>query len=767
MKFVYNLNIKIRGKLMTKFSWMVFFAVILVLTSTLCMGESISVDLSIDSEKVFIEPLEGYQRIRYTDPDAYSAARIGDPDLPAVMVRVLVPRDCVISGIRADETGRMPLGKYTPYPFQGYEILSKAGRDFIPPNADVYESGLIYPEKRITAESTGIARGFKILYFSYIPFEYDTGTSELYIYRHVRFTVSLSKLRHEGIAYRPNAVFNTIVSNAVINPSALESFYPDKMNPSAKATDYDMLIITTDNLLPASQEYADFRASAGISSVVRTVGNIISNYEGATDQLKIKNSIFQHVQNHNISYVLFIGDGGTSVSYSVPDQNLYGYLGADSDNTIPGDVFYSSFDGAFNWNADGDSRVGEMNGDNADISPDVIIGRLSVRQPQQVLDYKNKVASYISSLSHPTFPENLLLSGVQLFNYTGDAEAKSERLYNNYIAPYWETHNKHTLYDTTATVNISNLKALLEQGMNFFHMATHGGVTVWSMETGLAFSSANALALNNIPGIIITIACTSNAFDPEVSGAYDPCLGEAFTRNPNGGSIIYIGASRYGLGEGSLSGHGPSFQYNDWIFRYTLENTYQNIIGAGFTQSKIHMTGAANSDYGMRWVHLALNLLGDPSIKAHKQSGGGGVPVYRFFNTQKGGHLYTISEVERYNVEQLPQWSYEGIAFSVYNSSGSGGTPAFRFFNTRTGIHLYTINPAERDSIMDLPQWSYEGISFYVLPGQETGTVPVYRFFNNVRGGHFYTINEAERDSVMQLPQWSYEGVVFYVFAPA
>ncbi len=141
------------------------------------------------------------------------------------------------------------------------------------------------------------------------------------------------------------------------------------------------------------------------------------------------------------------------------------------------------------------------------------------------------------------------------------------------------------------------------------------------------------------------------------------------------------------------------------------------------------------------------------------------VPVYRFFNHVRGGHLYTISEVERdYIMNNLPQWTYEGVKFNVNDRLVPDVAKAFRFFNTNTGIHFYTISETERDTIMELPQWNYEGVKYFVFTEQAAGTIPVYRFFNHVRGGHLYTISESERDDVMELPQWTYEGICFYVY---
>ena len=156
---------------------------------------------------------------------------------------------------------------------------------------------------------------------------------------------------------------------------------------------------------------------------------------------------------------------------------------------------------------------------------------------------------------------------------------------------------------------------------------------------------------------------------------------------------------------------------------------------------------------------------GDGVLELFFNSRDGQVPVYRFFNTARGGHLYTISETERdYIMENLPQWTYEGIKFDVHDTLAPDTCAAYRFFNTRTGIHFYTINEVERDAVMQLDHYNYEGIKYYVFADFAQNTTAVYRFFNHVRGGHLYTVSEAERDTVMQLPNWTYEGISFYVY---
>lgn len=661
------------------------FLILALNSFNLLYSGPITIEINLNPELVELTPQGKFHRVWYRDINIYSRTDIGDPDIPAYMMRVLVPEGFELNQIDTREINRVNLGNIIPYPFQGHEILSKPKDDYFHFNKEAYRSGMTFPSEVTVYQKIGKTRGFNILYFSFYPFVYDSDAQELFFIENVSFEISYDINKNSiYTAYRPNETFTNIIKNSVLNPRDLKVFYPNMLTPVEKSTDFDMLIISTEYLREAAQTYAEFRASSGISYHIKTVSEIDSNYQGPNIQLKIKNCIFQYVQNHNITYVFLIGDGGYNTNYSVPDQNLYGYLplgsGTETDNTIPGDIFYTCFDDQFNWNANNNDRVGEMGVDNADISPDVIIGRLSVRTPQQILDYLNKVETYFSSINDPYFAENLLLSGVQLFYHSGDAKAKSERMYNEYIAPYWDIHNKYTLYDSDTMVNISTLSQALEQNMNLFHMATHGSVTSYSMSSGASFHSNNALQLQNIPGIVITIACTTNAFDPEVSNAYDPCLGEAFTRNPDGGSIAYIGASRYGIGYTTYDTHGPSFQYNNWVFKYLLQPAYHHNIGAALMQSKIQMVGAANSDHFMRFIHFALNLLGDPSIKAHTS-----VEIlgpYPIFNG------YTIDD-SMGNNNGIPNI---GETFKLYiNFRNAGNQPAIIDANITTDSNYATI----------------------------------------------------------------------------
>ena len=149
-----------------------------------------------------------------------------------------------------------------------------------------------------------------------------------------------------------------------------------------------------------------------------------------------------------------------------------------------------------------------------------------------------------------------------------------------------------------------------------------------------------------------------------------------------------------------------------------------------------------------------------------------GSTVYRFFRTDVGVHFYTASEAERDSIiNNLAQYSYEGESYLAASETAdplTGARPVYRFFNNSTGAHLYTMSEAERDSISgNLPNYTYEGVAYYGYESDRPGAAPLYRFYNPVIDAHFYTPSTVERDSILAtLPDYqleSGEGIAFYV----
>jgi hypothetical protein len=96
----------------------------------------------------------------------------------------------------------------------------------------------------------------------------------------------------------------------------------------------------------------------------------------------------------------------------------------------------------------------------------------------------------------------------------------------------------------------------------------------------------------------------------------------------------------------------------------------------------------------------------------------GVVPLYRFWNKQTGGHFYTISEEEKkFIIDNYSDiFVFEDVAFYVFKEQLNGTIPVYRFWNSELGGHYYTVSEVERDRIIVNVQSKYvfEGVAFYV-----------------------------------------------------
>ena len=155
-----------------------------------------------------------------------------------------------------------------------------------------------------------------------------------------------------------------------------------------------------------------------------------------------------------------------------------------------------------------------------------------------------------------------------------------------------------------------------------------------------------------------------------------------------------------------------------------------------------------------------------------------GSTVFRFFRPDEGVHFYTAGEREKDSIiENLPQFNFEGPSFvgAPEPAEGqdplTGVRPVYRFLNNDTGVHLYTIGENERNALEELSNYTAEGIAYYAYETEQEETISLYRFYNSVIDTHFYTPGINERNNVLEtLPDYQLEGrggneegIAFYV----
>lgn len=120
---------------------------------------------------------------------------------------------------------------------------------------------------------------------------------------------------------------------------------------------------------------------------------------------------------------------------------------------------------------------------------------------------------------------------------------------------------------------------------------------------------------------------------------------------------------------------------------------------------------------GVAW-DLAFELLTNEGSRATDRDL---APVYRFWSNESNSHFYTISESEKNKLvdNYSKTWAYEGIAFYAYppESQPLGAKPVYRFWSSVTGHHLYSISESEKDKLEReyADVWVLEGVAWYAF----------------------------------------------------
>ena len=143
--------------------------------------------------------------------------------------------------------------------------------------------------------------------------------------------------------------------------------------------------------------------------------------------------------------------------------------------------------------------------------------------------------------------------------------------------------------------------------------------------------------------------------------------------------------------------------------------------------------------------------------------------VFRFYDLKTGVHLFTATAGERDDIlGKLPWFAYERAAFKVRSYAESGSLPVYRFRNSTNGAYLFTMSEVEKNAVLNMPGFTLEGVAWWARsptsPG--SGTIALHRFRYLPSGSHFYSYSSAEVANIQTNLShlYQYEGIAFYVW---
>lgn len=496
----------------------------------------------------------------------------------------------------------------------------------VKPLKNIYKSSDPFPKTIIENTSTQRMSKYEFFTFEVSPFIYYPLEKQIYLIKNLRVNISYNLNSSQAGSNRfDDGTFYNILKDEVVNPEVLNfensNYIPNRIN---------YLIITDSSLIEAFMPLKEWKDQKGVKTEIISTQQIYSNYCGVTDQLKIKNCIKDYYENKGTLFVLLGGGVNT-----VPVQRVYSNAIDPADNTIPCDLYYSCFDNAFNWDGNDNKIYGEVT-DNVDLSPEVFISRAPVEAVSHTNAFVNKTLNYEKNPPLNNFANEMVNFGIEVFTQWGgrcDAAWLTERVFDDYIDPYWNgTHHSFYEIDSSGTsykIGDSLLTSEINKGYNFMFMASHGEPNEFLHPPAVSiFDIEDVYELNNPQeqGIIVTIACFTNAFDDIIGYStstgypilFDSCLSESFLRYDAGGAVAYHGSSRFGLGLAEASSDlGPSFLHSAWFFKSLFSGqpfTNKHKLGAVAAKTKIHFLAASTIDNSYRWLQFTLNVLGDTEL---------------------------------------------------------------------------------------------------------------------------------------------------------
>jgi hypothetical protein len=409
---------------------------------------------------------------------------------------------------------------------------------------------------------------------------------------------------------RTSSSFAPAAASSTRNPRA-EPYRPTQV-PSVLGSPVAYLIITSDELVPAFQKLADWKTASGVPAAVRTLSFIREQYPAAVDDPeRIRMFIRDAYGRWGTRWVLLGGD-----TELIPPR--IAHVQFLDDEWVPTDLYYSCLDG--NWNADGDSLFAEVpdlegNSDDADLLPEVWVGRAPVVSPadadlfvRKTLTYETTpVADYMENtllFAQVITPEHWTGGPIQLdgativeqdempfFDLTPNLHVA--RLYQNHTNPSWRPG---ALHETRAAVLDS-----LQHGYNLTMHVGHGYRDVMSCgDDNLSTYDMQTLTNGDRLMNFYAIDCTSNAID-------FASIGEALMRAPHGGAVTNIGSTRLDY---------PKFSrgFQKEYFRLLLRDSV-TAVGEANGRQKLPFLATSSFDGFARLSQLELLLLGDPELR--------------------------------------------------------------------------------------------------------------------------------------------------------
>ena len=508
-------------------------------------------------------------------PEMATMLEAGAPQLPYYPVPAII-------GDRAEMTVNVIDAQYTDYNMSIAPSKGNLSRQVNPNDVpytygEMYQQNAFWPATQATLDAPYILRDFRGQNIVVRPFAYNPVSQTLRVYTDL--TIEMVKVSDNGenqkVSRKSNSVktspeFKASYDHRFINFNQIEAKYPFIEDAG------EMLIICADQFMGSMQPLVDWKNQSGRPTTMVSVSEV-----GGNNETQIKNYITNvyNDPNHNLAYVLFVGDYEHITPHALSNERS-------------------------------DSWFGQVEG--TDHYPEVFIGRFSVQNDAHVTSQVNKTIYYERDVqNNVTWGEQGLGIGyIGAGNgHYGEDDYQHIDLIRDTLLHY--TYNVVTeLHGGGGGASTTSISNTVNQGVSIINYCNHGSETSWGV-ANYSTSNVNALTNDNMWPIVWSVACLNGKFDH--GGANGECFAEAWMRATNNTTGVPTGAV----------GGMFSWESQPWIPPMYGQDEMVNILCEWHNTDQFNHTLAGASLNGNMDVidkggdtkcHDTWVLFGDPSL---------------------------------------------------------------------------------------------------------------------------------------------------------
>ena len=369
---------------------------------------------------------------------------------------------------------------------------------------EMYSQNAFWPAVQATLDAPYIIRDFRGQNILVRPFAYNPVTKTLRVYTNM--TIAMKKVSNNGENQKAARKSNTIK----VDPEQKAMYEKRFINFESAATKYpwvedngEMLIICADQFMTGVEPLVEWKNQSGRPTTLVSVSEVGGNNDNV---IKSYITNLYNDPNHNLAYVLFVGD----YEHITP----HALSGERSDN----------------W-------FGQVEG--SDHYPEIFVGRFSAQTDGHVNSQVTKVIYYERDLqSNVTWGDK----GMGIGYYGAGSGHYGEDDYEH-IDFIRDTLLHYTYSDVIehhggsgGDASVSTISGTINQGISIINYCNHGSPTSWGV-ADYSCSDVNALTNDYMWPVVWSVACDNGEFDYG-----SECFAEAWMRATDNTTGVPTGA---------------------------------------------------------------------------------------------------------------------------------------------------------------------------------------------------------------------------------